>query len=221
MKLEKNLMKKNFTLMLALAFAILSFVLLHQYVKSIIKPEKVVIAARDIKTGETFKKEDLKVVEIPGKGVIPEIIREPSELLGQQAAYPLKAGQQICSTALRTANDKLALRPDQRAVAIKATLTNALGGRLDKGARVDVFVRWQDKSSGLVYSQPLLTDITVLGVLDEQGRDFESRQKDGLDKGGRLMPGAVLLAIEQKRVAELLRYETLGELVLAGSARPE
>ncbi|AVX21080.1 Flp pilus assembly protein CpaB [Carboxydocella sporoproducens DSM 16521] len=221
MVVEKSFLKKNLSLVLAILFALVSFLLLQKYVNSMIQPETAVVATRNIKSGELFSADSVKVEEIPRKGVIPGVIRNPGALVGKRAAYPLLAGQQISETAVKSGQGELQVGPDQRVVAIKATLTNSLGGRLHKGDKVDIFVRWQDKNSGLVYSQPLLSGITVLGVLDDQGRDFEQRQKDVLDKGGRLMPGAVLLAIEQKRVAEVLRYEVLGELVLAGSTRLE
>ena len=113
----------------------------------------IVVASRVIPARKTIDRSDVAVHEVPSDGIPSgSAITDPSQVIGRVAAVSILAGQPITANLFATSTGTGAisvLAPDEtigpnspvwRAVALNVPDDRALGGLLEPGQTVDVFV---------------------------------------------------------------------------------
>ncbi|MGH7178842.1 MAG: Flp pilus assembly protein CpaB [Tepidisphaeraceae bacterium] len=119
-------------------------IVLGNRLPGIAAPEMVsiVVAKRDIETGQVLAAEDLTLVEYPSASVSRNMVRESDKLLGRAVTSPVVRGQAMFESLLApTGSDGglIALvPPGMRAVSVDVSESSGVAGLLTPGAHVDV-----------------------------------------------------------------------------------
>jgi Flp pilus assembly protein CpaB len=140
------------SILIALALAIVAAMLVTFYVASYKKRVQhqqttvpVVVAAKDIDVGATaadiLAHNELKVVEMPLKSVVPGHLANPVQIGGEVVTAPIYAGEQVtlhrfgkvAPTGIRSQ-----LKGNLRAIQVSSDQNSLLTGTLQAGDKVDV-----------------------------------------------------------------------------------
>jgi pilus assembly protein CpaB len=136
-----------FALLLGLSVFAVSYNLLSAYIRT----EKVVVAARYLEPYRQISVSDIKVVELPRKGIHPDSIRKPEELIGNYTVCPLFAGQLVLAGHVMSSHNRpgisLELPAEGRAIFVPADASRAVGGLVNPGDRVDLI--WSPKGASV------------------------------------------------------------------------
>ena len=93
-RLLRSLARRHRPLLFALLLGLSVFAVSYNLL-AYIRTEKVVVAARYLEPYRQISVSDIKVVELPRKGIHPDSIRKPEELIGNYTVCPLFAGQPL------------------------------------------------------------------------------------------------------------------------------
>ncbi len=160
-------MKGNKYLVLALVLALVTSVYLYNYLVSLDKREKVVVARRDLDQYSRLDRDDIKVSYLPVEAVHPEAVRETETVLGKHLLVPVTAGEQILRDKVDFGTGEEGflgkMEPGLRAVMIPTDPGRALGGAIKPNARVDVVFVGEDEM-GMMIAKTLLQKVPVLDV---------------------------------------------------------
>jgi pilus assembly protein CpaB len=121
------------------------------------------------------------------------------------AVAPIFPGEQILSSkfAASANTSTLVVPPGKLAVSVNAADPNRLGGFLDPGAKVTIFVTLTDR--GPANTTVLLPDVEVIGIGDKT-----------LTSGPDAAAGQLLtLAVSQKEAQTVITASKIGELYFA------
>lgn len=125
-------------LVVALVSGSLAGILYHASIQRV----SVAVAARDLPAGTRLAPADIAVADLPPDAVPPSAIRDPAGAEGLVTLGGLLRGQLVLGPGLGEESASFALRARlaarSRVIALPVAVSNALGGAIGPGARVDV-----------------------------------------------------------------------------------
>lgn len=189
---------------------------------------EILVAAKSLNTGTTIKKEDVKWKSWPEGSVFKGAIvksqqKDPEKLdvVGQVLRRGLNADEPVTSSATVPSTKggnfmSASLQTGMRAMAIKATADNSVGGFASPGDRVDVILTYQVKMAknlqnyaGSVVnrfaSQTVLSNARVMAV-DQNAKEGDREAKVGK---------TVTLEVSKEGAEVLALAAKMGSLTLA------
>lgn len=189
---------------------------------------EILVAAKSLNTGTTIKKEDVKWKSWPEGSVFKGAIvksqqKDPEKLdvIGQVLRRGLNADEPVTSSATVPSTKggnfmSASLQTGMRAMAIKATADNSVGGFASPGDRVDVILTYQVKMAknlqnyaGSVVnrfaSQTVLSNARVMAV-DQNAKEGDREAKVGK---------TVTLEVSKEGAEVLALAAKMGSLTLA------
>ena len=130
--LLRSLARRHRPLLFALLLGLSVFAVSYNLLSAYIRTEKVVVAARYLEPYRQISVSDIKVVELPRKGIHPDSIRKPEELIGNYTVCPLFAGQLVLAGHVMSSHNRpgisLELPAEGRAIFVPADASRAVGG---------------------------------------------------------------------------------------------
>ncbi len=181
----------------------LSYKLLSVYVKT----EKVVVASRHLEPYQKISVSDIKVVDLPLKGIHPESIRKPEDLIGNYTICPLFAGQIVLAGHVMSSRSQpgisIEIPVEERAIFVPADASRAVGGLINPGDRVDLI--WSARGASVYQPGDLHGAVTVMGrarvvrVIHDKSGEFKG----------------VVIAAPPGTCAEIAHYLETGSIYLA------
>ncbi len=117
--------------------------------------QSVLVATREIAARTPITVDDVAVRQLPMDDVLTQSYRAPEEVVGRLTAVPVYAGQQMAPNLFATssANAEFSIlgpeevvtadSPYWRAVAVQVPASRAVGGEIEAGQHVDLFVSVQ------------------------------------------------------------------------------
>lgn len=189
---------------------------------------EILVAAKSLNTGTTIKKEDIKWKSWPEGSVFKGAIvksqqKDPEklEVVGQVLRRGLNADEPITTSATVPSTKggnfmAASLQSGMRAMSIKATADNSVGGFASPGDRVDVILTYQVKMAkslqnyaGAVVnrfaSQTVLSNVRVMAV-DQNAKEGDREAKVGK---------TVTLEVSKEGAEVLALAAKMGSLTLA------
>ena len=152
------------------------------------RTEKVVVAAADLPAGHTLAKTDVTVSRVsnPPKGAFTD----PNEVVGKALAVPRMAGDVITAAVLGGVPDVTQkLQPNERAVAVKVSLSSGIAGLLKPGDRVGVTMVLNGQG-GQTYAKATVEGLRVLYVSPDFQAQPEAASALGAQDDTGVMSGA-------------------------------
>jgi len=148
----------------------------------------IVVAANSLDADKPIGPDDLAVIEVPPAAVPEGALRSTGDAVGRVPRAPQWPGQILIGSALASgaASFRSGLLPPagERAIAIPATPSLAVGGALIAGAHVDVIaVPVAGRAPAGRTTELVAANVTVLDVRGENGGPF-------LPAGARVATGA-------------------------------
>jgi len=140
---------------------------------SAVADTSVVVAKQDIAVNTRLTAEMLEVRSVPSDEARIGVYASTQGLIGLPARYPIQSGDQITASkigveAIRDEKDiALVLSKGMRAVGVKATEINAVGGLLLPGNHVDIIAVFGQETGGIDKAVTVLQNVEVLGVAQE------------------------------------------------------
>lgn len=162
--------------------------------------EPVVVAARDVPAGQQLQPADLKTVPWPTSARVPATTGRAG-LIGQTVVTPLRAGEPVTTTRLRSADRLPAVAADEVVVSIPVADTS-LARLLRVGDRVEAWA----SSSGTPIGSRLRVVATITPPAETTG-SLSGTSARGSE------PPAVLVAVRRDVASALARAQ-------AGSQNP-
>jgi len=154
-----------------------SFNVLSVYVKT----EKVVVASRNLEPYRKISPSDVKVVELPQKGLHPQSIRNTETLIGSYTMCPLIAGQVVLAGHIMSGPTQPGISAeiprDGRGIFIPAEASRAVGGLVNTGDKVDVI--WSVRGTSYYQSGDsygaitIMREARVVKVINDQSGEFK------------------------------------------------
>ena len=132
--------------------------------------EQVVVALKDIKEMQPILEQDLDVVDRPVDFVEPAAIQNPEEAIGQLAAAPIKAGEQILNTKLlppgKLTGLSMEVSPGKRALTLPIDAIRGVSKLIKPGDRIDIVAAIDVGSGNQKHREvrTLLQDVVVLAT---------------------------------------------------------
>ena len=181
----------------------------------------VVVLTRDVAEPRALTAEDLSVVTVAADLAPPDALRDVGAAVGLTPRAPLLRGQIVFADSLALDPVELrgwSLEPGMRAVAVPLRVTDALGGAIAPGARVDVLaLPIAGRAPADRTAEVLVTDAPVLDVRGESGSPYVAREpKTGLVADRIASAVIAIAAVDEARFADRLATSTF-VLVLVGS----
>ena len=180
----------------------------------------VVTAALDLPAGHTLTEGDLTLRSLPAEALPAEgVITDPAQAVGQTLRVDRTAGDVILSSHL--GESQVALKADERAVAVHVTDASGMGGVLRPGDLVGVsaviFKQGMGEESG-VFSKTTVEGLRVLYVQPSfvaedpaQSAVITPDPKTGLAiQRQRSKEGVVILAVPVQAQAVVYDFQTAG-----------
>lgn len=182
--------------------------------------QEVLVAARDLMTGESVAPETVRWARFPDESVTPAMITRKTDaaivksLEQSRAIQPIFAGEPIIERKLAKADSKDVLSSmlpkGKRAVTIKLNEESGVGGFILPNDRVDVLViRNIGKKST---AEPVITNVRVL-ALDQSTSPVKSDNNKTDKKGG--FAKTATLELEPEQAVALATAASLGKISLA------
>ena len=104
---------------------------------------------------------NLEPVEVPERWAAPTTRLDLQNLVDRRVGFTLEAGTVISSDMLLSPSS---LNPDEREVAINVNPVTGLGGRVQTGARVDIYAVFADVNGLSKQVRVLVRDVRVVSV---------------------------------------------------------
>jgi pilus assembly protein CpaB len=118
---------------------------------------------------------NLEPVEVPERWSAPTTRLELNQLEKRRVGFKLEAGTVISSDMLLAPSS---LNPNEREIAINVNPVTGLGGRVQPGSRVDVYVVFADVSGLTKQVQVLVRDVRVVSIGGRQS--IRQDDEDGI-----------------------------------------
>lgn len=181
---------------------------------------QVVTAALDLPAGHTLTEGDLTLRSMPAEVLPAEgVITDPAQAVGQTLRVDRTAGDVILTTHL--GESQVALKPDERAVAVHVTDASGMGGVLKPGDLVGVsaviFKQGMGEEAG-IFSKTTIEGLRVLYVQPSfvaedpaQSAVITPDPKTGLAvQRQRSKEGVIILAVPVQAQAVVYDFQTAG-----------
>lgn len=199
--------RRDVTLAAAVLAGLLSALLYYASAQRV----PVVVASRDLDTSAPLADSDLRTRSFPADAVPAGALREIGEAVGRYLRSPIGAGQLIVATSLAddAAVFATGIEPPtgMRAIALPVSASNALGGALVPGLRVDVIaVPINGRAPASRGVELVASRVVVLDVRSENGHALSPKGRGALDR-----LGSVVIAIapsDELRLAERIATST-------------
>ncbi|QUL98382.1 MAG: Flp pilus assembly protein CpaB [Candidatus Fermentithermobacillus carboniphilus] len=177
----KSIVKRHRLLLIAVFLGVSTSLLSLSVLSAYVKTKPVVAAARDMDPYHRISLDDIKVIEMPLKAILPSSITRVEEVLGAYTLSKVCQGQVLLEGHVvrgrEGAGISFELSPEERAIFIPATAARAVGGFIKKGDRVDVL--WAGRGYGLDdrggpgVAATVLKSARVIEILrDQQSGEF-------------------------------------------------
>lgn len=200
--------RRHMALLLAVAMALLTAVLVYNYLSRFAETMPVVVAARDLEGPTLIEPGDLKVVPVPVGSVHPLAFHDPAAVAGQWLKGSAVAGQMLLAPHLVGGPAggsplQIVLQQDQVGFFLPAPVERMLGGAVAPGDKVDlIFVAARGRGDE-ARSDLLAAAVPVLDVRDQDGQPFSAEGR------GRSLPAGLVLAVtpfDAQRLAFALEH---------------
>lgn len=187
-------LRRHGALLLALAMAAVTGLLVYQFLERYAESVPVVVVARDIEGPTLITDGDLRVVAVPSPAFHPQAFHNPDEVVGRWLKIPAVSGQMVLAPHLADGPTggsplQIALDADQVGFFLPAPLERMLGGAVSAGDDVDLIFVGSPGRGEAARAEHLSTALTVLEVRDQDGLDVEG------DRRGRALPAGLVLAV--------------------------
>lgn len=146
--------------------------ILRSKASQVVETVPVVLANRDLRYGQTLRKEDAVAVRFPKDAVPENSFTSMEELFGDKDAAPrqiirtMEPGEIIMASKVtgfgESAGVSSRLSPGMRAFTINVSVSTGVAGFLQPGDRVDVY--WSGQQSGQEVTKLLLQDISLIAI---------------------------------------------------------
>ncbi len=194
-------------LLIALLLGISTFIISYNLLSLYIKTEKIVIANRNLEPYTKITAKDLKIVEIPQKGLHPDRIHNIDVLVGSYNVAPLIAGQILLTGHFLPSDAQPGISNEitgnERGMFIPVGIDHAVGGLINEGDKVDLI--WSLRGTNLYQTDKSYTGITVLNeakvikVVNSRSDEFKG----------------IVIAVTPKTCEKLAYYLEIGNMYLA------
>ena len=176
----------------------------------------IVVAANSLDADKPIAPDDLAVIELPPDVVPPGAIRSTGDAVGRVPRAPQWPGQILIGSVLTNGaaafHSGLVPPAGQRAIAIPATPSQAVGGALVAGAHVDVIaVPVAGRAPAGRITELVAANVTVLDVRGENGGPFVPAGARGATGASVDRLGSVVVALapsDELRVADRIATST-------------
>lgn len=122
-------------------------------------------ASRSIDPYTPLSLQNLEPVEIPERWSSPTSRLELRQLEGRRVGFKLEAGTVISSDMLLSPSS---LNPDEREIAINVNPVTGIGGRVQPGARVDIYAVFAEVNGLPKQVQVLVRNVRVVSIGGQQ-----------------------------------------------------
>lgn len=208
----------------SLAAAVLAAVSVFAYLRSLQarvaaggKLMELVVAARDIRAGETLDPASLDLVPFPERYLLPGTFTNTEEVSGRVLRYPVRQGEPLLAGAVLSSQEGAwaasALETGFRAYPLPFEAVAFPPSQLTTGSRVDVVC------SGGGSSRLAMENIGILGVFDPASPAYAGEEAAS---GNWTRDGCILLEVTPEEACELAAALENGrvELVLCPAREP-
>lgn len=181
---------------IALMLAVITAVLLYNFLKTISEPvaveiskTEIIVAAVDISPDVTITQEMIKFLEIPDEAVHAQAVRDVNEVIGKVSSSEIMTGEQILSSKLiipGEGNGTLAYKitPGMRAITIAVNNINGLSNMIIPDNMVDIIGQYElevtngTEKKNIDYTTMLLENVKVLAVDDNMTEQAKNENED-------------------------------------------
>ncbi|MCL6570423.1 MAG: Flp pilus assembly protein CpaB [Bacillus sp. (in: Bacteria)] len=172
-------MKSKMVLILSLVMGIITTMLFFQYMKQMntakvttVEMVDVVVAKEKIETNEKISSEKLEIVQIPKKGILPQMIKSVADVEGKLATAMIEKGEPILTHRLGSEKEEgvyvsRKVREGYRAISIGVNINQSVSNLIEPEDEVDVVVTKLIKDAAnqnIAVSNILLKKARVLAV---------------------------------------------------------
>lgn len=174
----------------------------------------VLVAARDVEARQVLQKEDLRYEMVIPAAKDQLAIQDPDKLMGQVLVSPIYTGEQIRPG--RIDESERDLTSDEVAIAFPTDLTKGVGGLLEAGDVVDIYVvPPAGKVLGQLDPWKLGEGFRVLSVRDGAARATGPRVNSDptRSQGAAGLPAVVVLKVPKDMPTDLLRVDQIGTML--------
>jgi len=200
-------------LLLAVAAAVVTALLIFRFLSAADQKTAVVLAAQDIPPGAEITAGMIREVSMHPSGLHPEAVTEAGLAVGRFSLVPVHQGEQLLSSQVSDDQGSRGFLAEmtgtERAVFLPVTLARGLGGAVTKGDRVDVIFVPSEQKMGRSGVATVLESARVLDVRDDRG--LSRQNEEGKDSGFL----GVLLAVQPEQAERLAFYLEHGQLFLS------
>lgn len=181
---------------IALILAVITAVLLYNFLKTISEPvaveiskTEVIVAAVDISPNVTITQEMIKFSEIPDEAVHAQAVRDVNEVIGKVSSSDIMTGEQVLSSKLiipGEGNGTLAYKitPGMRAITIAVNNINGLSNMIIPDNMVDIIGQYElevtngTEKKNIDYTTMLLENVKVLAVDDNMTEQAKNESEE-------------------------------------------
>lgn len=173
-----------------------------------------VVASRDLGAGTALTASDLTTVTAPAAQVPPDAVSDPKALVGKTLAVVRFEGEPVTPRHLGPA---VALKPDERGVAVRVRKDTGLAGLLRPGMKVGVAATLKLVTGNDVYAKAILEGLRVLYVPPS----FQAAPETPVTAQAVVEPGKKKsAAFEGAPVVSSRKVSDEGVVVLAAGTKP-
>lgn len=211
-----------------LAVALVAGVLAAGIYYGAVQRTAIVFAVRDLAADRAIGPDDVALRELPADSIPVGALRSVEGAIGRVPRAPTWSGQLLLAAALSDGaaafHSGLSPATGQRAVAIPVSASQALGGALAAGARVDVIaVPVAGRAPSGRATEVVAAAVTVLDVRGENGSPFivPGTARAGTQSAPTDRLGSIVVALSQTdelRVADRIATSTF--VIVFIPARP-
>jgi pilus assembly protein CpaB len=181
--------------------------------------QRVLVAAREIRTGQFIREDDLRWQEWLASGVLPGYATEGKRRLedwtGAVARTALQAGEPLTAAKAVKPGDRsflsVVLGPDLRAVSVPVTAASGIAGLAFPGDRVDVVLGARNEGMGADQELPAHYAVTVVRDV----RLLAVDQKLDNTKGEAAVGKTATLELTARQVEAVTLAMQMGQLSLS------
>lgn len=214
----------------AILMMIFSIYQTQEYVRKNLEEIEIVVAKAPLKANSKIKPEHIGSVKVPKKGVHPDTVRLKEEIVGLYTTTDILPEEPILSSKVTTIEESssahlLNLSPQQRIIAIVTDLTKSVGGIIKSGDYVDLISVSEGREGSQPSAKTFLQGVEVIDIRDANGRKLSEiidvKDNQIIATNNKLVPSAVLLAVNSNQAEAICLYQKVGDIVLVLNPKRE
>jgi pilus assembly protein CpaB len=141
---RRGLIFTGLGLLLSLLAAFIAFRYVNRLEQLLGNQIEVVVATQDIQPGTLISADMVETASVPEKYVPPSAARSVTDVISTTSVYYIEAGDFLMYPNLRR-SDRPEFGPDETAITIAVNNVTGVGGLIQDGDLVNVFVSYEDK----------------------------------------------------------------------------